>query len=304
MTTLPPTITLPQPQETQDDLVDERGMPRYGWRYVRRIVHGREEWEQQPLTLDDVLHPQEGDYVIQTSLHDYLCSYFAMVLQRHLEHDPTALVLSDVRIEWDVADIRPHCPDVAVLFGVRHQEEEWRVFRVAREEVRPALIIEITSHDTRQLDVVRKLNQYARVGVGFYAIVDMARRKAGQPAPIKGYRLPAGKQQYEPVPLDEQGRLYLEPVGLWLAPYDNRAALFDDQEHKFDDYLEQAHRADEAEQARQAEARRADEAEQARQAEARRADEAEQARQAEARRVQELEAELRRLRGEKKDAQE
>ena len=298
MTTLPPTSTVPQPQETHDDLVDEYGMPRYGWRYVRRIVHGREEWEQQPLTLDDVLHPQEGDYVIQTSLHDYLCSYFAMVLQQHLEPDPTALVLSDVRIEWDVADIRPHCPDVAVLFGVRHQEEEWRVFRVAREEVRPTLIIEVTSDRTRQLDVVRKLNQYARVGVGFYAIVDMARRKAGQPASIKGYRLPAGKQQYEPVPLDEQGRLWLEPVGLWLAPYDNRAALFDDQGHKIEDYAEQTHRADEearradeAEQARQAEARRADE-------EARRADEAEQARQAETRRVQELEAELRRLRAE------
>ena len=42
----------------------------YGWRYVRRrYPNGREVVEQVPLTREDVLYPQEGDFVIQNDNH-------------------------------------------------------------------------------------------------------------------------------------------------------------------------------------------------------------------------------------------
>jgi len=32
---------------------------------------------------------------------------------------PTAVVLDDVRIVWDIPDLKPHGPDIMVIFGVR-----------------------------------------------------------------------------------------------------------------------------------------------------------------------------------------
>src|SRR5262249_35101461 len=43
---------------------------RYGWRYVR-VKHpdGTETFDQVPLTLEDVLFPEEGDFTVQTDWH-------------------------------------------------------------------------------------------------------------------------------------------------------------------------------------------------------------------------------------------
>src|SRR5262249_52752980 len=43
----------------------------YGWRYVRRVTpDGGEEWDQVALTLEDVLHPQEGDVIPESKPHE------------------------------------------------------------------------------------------------------------------------------------------------------------------------------------------------------------------------------------------
>ena len=40
---------------------------RYGWRYVRVVApDGSETFDQVPLTLEDVLFPQVGDFIVQT----------------------------------------------------------------------------------------------------------------------------------------------------------------------------------------------------------------------------------------------
>ena len=55
------------------------------------------------------------------------------MLEAHFTHDPTVLVLSDVLITWDHANLRLHAPDVAVIFGMQAQREEWRHFDVAEQ---------------------------------------------------------------------------------------------------------------------------------------------------------------------------
>ncbi len=55
----------------------------YGWRNVRRrYPNGREVLEQVPLTLDDVLHPQDGDFVIQNDDHQQMCVYLCQCAAR------------------------------------------------------------------------------------------------------------------------------------------------------------------------------------------------------------------------------
>src|SRR5207249_11903065 len=108
----------------------------YGWRYVRRpLPEGGEQIDQVPLTLDDVLHPQEGDQVTHSKHHQRICRYLVSVLEAHLANDVSAVVLDDVRVAWDVPDLKAHGPDIAVILGVR-QQRNWSTFNVAEEGVR------------------------------------------------------------------------------------------------------------------------------------------------------------------------
>lgn len=66
---------------------------RYGWRYVKRTLpDGKEDFEQVPLTLEDVLHPELGDVMPQTTPHGWDRIYLVEVLERALAADPHALV--------------------------------------------------------------------------------------------------------------------------------------------------------------------------------------------------------------------
>src|SRR5262245_61994005 len=64
---------------------------RYGWRYVR-VKHpdGTETYDQVPLTLEDVLFPEEGDFIVHSDWHLFDITYLQAVFRRWLERDPTA----------------------------------------------------------------------------------------------------------------------------------------------------------------------------------------------------------------------
>ncbi len=92
------------------------------------------------------------------------CTYSRNVLKARHAGDPSAVVLSDCGIFWDIPGLRHHSPDLAVIFGVK-QKKEWKTFHVKIEKVRPSLIIEVTSPKTRINDIKTKVEQYARAKV-------------------------------------------------------------------------------------------------------------------------------------------
>ena len=206
----------------------------YGWRHVQREhPDGSVTIESVPLTLEDVLHPDEGDQVPESEPHERRRRYLADVLTARLADDPGAVVLSDVRIAWDTPGIRPHGPDIAVIRGVR-ERRPWRTFDVAAEGVRPALIIELTSPGTAGLDRSNKLEQYELVGVPQYVIVDAVRGEQFVVPRLLGYRLgPAGYQGQAP---DERGRLWLEAPPLWLGVVDSELVCYDEAGRALGDY--------------------------------------------------------------------
>lgn len=262
---------------------------RYGWRPMRRVgSDGAETWERVPLRLQDVLHPQEGDEVTHAEAHERCCVYFYDVFRARLAGDPSAVVLKDVRIAWDVPDLDPHGPDLAVILDVR-EHQNWSTFDVGVEGVLPALLVEITSPETALLDRTVKLDEYEMAGVPLYVVVDLVPRRR-QPAPrLLGYTLtPDGYQSLTP---DAAGRLWLAPVRVWLGVEAGEVACFDEAGRPLGDYGTLATALAEAEARATAE-------QQARaEAEARAI--AEQAARAEAEaRLRALEAELRRLHGE------
>ena len=311
---------------------------RYGWRFVHRPTpDDPHHLDQVPLTLEDVLHPEVGDFIVHSLRHETDQRYLTDVLQARLERTGEAIVMSDIRIAWDVPGLRPHSPDVMVIPGIT-KRDNWSTFDVAQEGQRPALIIEITSPETREIDLVRKVEHYARAGVAQYVIVDYLTREEPLRLRLLDYRLVG--ERYVLHPPDEHGRVYLESARLWLGVADNHVVCYNERGEVMGNYTammelaeaaqaqtwlaeEQARREAEAraaagEQARrEAEARAAEAAARAaaeeqarREAEARAAAGEQARREAEARaaeaaaraeveaRLRELAAELRRLRGE------
>jgi colicin import membrane protein len=199
---------------------------RYGWRYVRQLgPDGEETFAQVPLTQEDVLHPEEGDFIVQSNAHDRDRVYLRNVFEVRLSRRRGALVLADCRIAWDKPGLKAHGPDITVIFGVRRPKRDWSTFDVAQEGVRPVLLIEITSPTTRRNDLGIKVKHYHRAEVPLYVIVDARTRRGQRTLQLIGYRwTPAG---YESIPLDERGRLLLEPLGLRLGVKEGRVVLYD-----------------------------------------------------------------------------
>lgn len=248
---------------------------RYGWRYVRReFPEGGETFDQVPLTLEDVLYPEVGDFHVHSKAHENTCTYLVDVFTARSSDQPQAVILHDVRVAWDVPELRPNGPDIAVIFGVREQRN-WSTFDVAEEGVRPALIVEVTSPETRQTDLVDKVDIYEQAGIPLYLIVDTRRWKGTEQLHIIAYSLTA--TGYEVLAPDQRGWYWIESVGVWLGLRDNNVLCFDVAGNPIGDYkaINTARMEAEARAAAEAEARARTEA-----------------------RVRELEAELRQLRGE------
>lgn len=221
-TTLPPS----EPSvSSQDDSGAAGDSYPLGWRYGRGSHAGEPTtWTLIPLTLDDVCHPQEGDQVAFSEAHQrrrrYLCGVFEMCLA----NDPQAVVLDNVRIEWGIADLQPHSPDVVVIKGIR-ERHDWTVFDVVTEGVRPSLIVEITSPATASVDRSHKLEEYELAAVPFYVIVDGVHHRNQPTLRLLGYEWTA--DGYRVLVPNEHGHLWLEPVGVWLGVIDNEIICLD-----------------------------------------------------------------------------
>jgi hypothetical protein len=171
-----------------------------------------------------------------------------------------------------------------VIFGVR-ERKNWSTFRVAEEGVRPALIVEITSPETRGHDVMTKVDHYELAGVPLYVIVDAVERRGQPGVRLIGYTLtPEGYRVLAP---DDQGRLWLAPVRVWLGVRDGEIICYDESGRPLGDHLALVRALQEEEQARREAEARAMEAETRATAEQR-------ARAAAEARVRELEEALRR----------
>jgi colicin import membrane protein len=274
---------------------------RYGWRYVTvRGPNGTDTIDQIPLTLEDVLFPETGDFIVQTDLHDTDTSYLKYVFNARLTHDSEAVAVSDCRVDWNVPGVRPLGPDVAVFFGVKRRKD-WATLNVAAERARPALVVEVTSPSTRGNDVNIKPDYYYRAGVPLYVIADVLEESDdARRLELIGYR--SGPAGYERVAPNDRGWIWLEPLQLWLGIVQDpvlgcdRLACFDNKTgEEIGDYsavfakaqAEAAAREEAEERARKAEER-------AEQAEERTQKAQAETLQAEAR-LRELEETLRRL---------
>lgn len=226
------------PNGVKDDSVASTDRFRWGWRIRPRLTpEGKIKHIRTPLTAYDILHPQEGDFRVHNDEHRLFCRYLDNVISAQVSHIPGAIVLHDMRVAWDVDGLDPHGPDIALIFNVR-EHKKWGTFDVAVEGTRPALIIEVTSPETRQLDLIDKVEEYAYAGVQFYVIIDAHKSRRQPSYRLIGYQLtPDGYINLQP---NAQGRLWLEPAQIWLGLYNDQLQCYDIQGNRIGDYVEVA----------------------------------------------------------------
>jgi Uma2 family endonuclease len=196
----------------------------YGWRYVKRALpDGGETLEQVALSLEDVLHPKEGDVIPENTFHESDCRYLADVFATRLLSPPCSLVTRDLLIDWGVAGIRNHSPDVAVFVGLSREPGQTGVLELAALGGRCELIVEVVSPRTRENDVVAKFRHYHQLGIPLYALIDQEVEDG--PRWVRAYCWTAA--QYAEIVADAQGRLMLAPLGLLLGMREGHAVCFD-----------------------------------------------------------------------------
>jgi Uma2 family endonuclease len=211
--------------ETKRSGVAEADDPfRYGWRYVRRTQpDGTVVVEEIPLTRDDLLYPEEGDFVVQEPWHTQDFTYCYSALTAWFAAQSTVVVLGDCRVDWGVPGIRPLGPDIVVLYEVPHWLRQ-ATFHLAGEGGTPVLVVEIASPSTRDNDLGIKRAFYYQAGVQKYVIVDRG-PEGEDPVRLLGYQ--RGPTDWLPLPPDAQGRLDLAPVGLSMGIEDDRPWFYD-----------------------------------------------------------------------------
>ena len=187
-----------------------------GWREViTTAADGQETIVRIPLTDEEILHPEEGFIMPETTDHERISTDLRnMLLSWSLRHSEMT-VYHDLIFAWDHPDVGNFTPDIAVVPNVRNPDANRGTFYVASEGTRPCLVVEVVSPVSRQNDRVTKVRDYARVGIREYVYIDVRRGKRGIVDEIAGFRLVG--DSYVPIMIDEDGAVFCETVGLRIG---------------------------------------------------------------------------------------
>ncbi len=210
----------------------------YGWRYVRSSSsNGETRLEQVPLTRWDVLHPEEGDFIVTNENHARNCLYLQAALESALSERPDAKVFFDHRIDWQVPGILPHGPD---LTAIENYPGGWNplrgTFMMREMNARPLLVVEVTSPSTRETDINEKIIEYHAAGIPYYLIADVQNIEDEMLMTVVGYRATA--EGYVRLPNDEDGAVWIPSVKLWFHPEGLRVICRDGNRKKIPDRIE------------------------------------------------------------------
>lgn len=172
-----------------------------GFRFRYDHTTGKEY--HTPLTLADLLNPTENKdgvfFMAEGPLHDLMATLLAMMLRLYL-NERGWLILRDVRVDWAQKAIHSQYPDITAVLGGRLPPETKETYVVGRDGGTPDFLIEITSKETRQVDLKAKPLLYAAAGVKELLVIDI-RTPRKQPWQLRAYQLsslPPYKQTIAP----------------------------------------------------------------------------------------------------------
>ncbi|MBV7334093.1 Uma2 family endonuclease [Chloroflexi bacterium TSY] len=208
-----------RPEKEEDDPF------RYGWRTIQIVNDdGTIGYDQIPLTLEDLLHPEEEDFRMQNPEHKDTCVYLETVLTNQVADIPNAVILYDTRVDWNIPGIKPFGPDITVILEANIQPPDKGTFVADIDGIPPIMVIEVTSQTTRKQDFDEKPKLMQQARLPYYFVVDMF--CAPEKRRVFGYEL-TSEGYYIAIRPNEQGWIWMEPVCLWVGLRDGVVECYD-----------------------------------------------------------------------------
>lgn len=234
-----------------------------GWRYATRVLpDGTTQDEYRPLTILDVLFPEEGDKVSVRNRHTICQNYAYNAMKATCRFSPSMVAFQEMRIDFGMPGLRPLAPDAALVSGVKKPKDfNWSTFYVKEEGATVELVMEITSPTTRYLDVdpslltenernefLRKKQAfpelrpkweiYAEAGVRIYVVQDEAHRIGLTSPPVFVYYLDEVTKKYVLCQPDALGRVWIEITNMFIGTHNGDVSWFDKHGIEIADYTE------------------------------------------------------------------
>ncbi len=88
------------------DLEDEDDPYKYGWRW-ETAADGSETLRQVPLAYQDLLSPEVGDFIAESTIHHKVVAGVAAILERRYAGEPKVAVWSDLKISFKIPGSLP-----------------------------------------------------------------------------------------------------------------------------------------------------------------------------------------------------
>ncbi len=269
-------------REKKDPLFLTEKQPAYttedetlGWRYSTRVLpDGTRIRERHPLTILDILFPEEGDEVSIRNRHAIIQTSAYNAMSMSCRNNPSMVAFKEMRIDFGLPNLRPLTPDAALVSGItKPKDYDWSTFYVKEEGATVELVLEVTSPATRHIDVEpslltpreQKMFQrqivdyptlrskweiYAEAGVLVYIVIDNPEDKEDGVPLLYVYHLNALRKMYTRCYPDSQGRFWIHPLRMYIARGTRTIDWFDDTEHEVVDYARLTDAYQETKQAR------------------------------------------------------
>lgn len=202
-----------------DDVDAESDPYYYGWRYAYETSPGgAEKLVQVPLTYRDLLDPQEGDFIAESTVHQRVIDDVVDVLLRRYRSEPAIAVWSNLKIAFVIPGLTTGPgPDVCVVEGVEDRDRLRKSFRFGKEPGKIRLVIEVVSERSHKKDTRDLLKIYARLGVEEYVAILPRGSYAAGPFELKGWRLGRATGRLRALRPDPEGCLHLRGTRLLLG---------------------------------------------------------------------------------------
>ena len=175
---------------------------------------GRTVLEQIPLTIEDLVYPQEGDVVSDGFPHNWFLIPLYDAIRRHLgKLRATLVTFSTVLV---LGDGKNAGPDVAVIKGDVDLSGIRRAINLRAVGGRLVFVLEAVSTSDKDIadkDLETNVERYAEEGVEEYLTVfPVVERKVRD---LVGRRL-SDQGEYQTIAPDADGRVYCEQLGLYF----------------------------------------------------------------------------------------
>ncbi len=205
------------PSELELEDLDETRV--YGSRLVEvEDADGTTRFEEVPLTWNDLFDPQEGDRFMHSPDHSKILRRTGSILDclYDARGRDDVVVYDDVRFDWKTPGVKPACPDVAVIPGMKKLEKGKRrpvSFNEKKEGTSPCFVLEVTSKSTAKYDRTSKPAIYRQAGVPEIFLVDDLK----SPWELSGERWDPKIGTHVELRPGRRGRLLAETLGVYFS---------------------------------------------------------------------------------------